>query len=189
MARILRAVLILFCLSFLSGRAWSDGRDALRGEKYIAVEVANVNPDLERDGVMKQQLKTDTELRLRQIGIDVSKNFGPVLRITLTVLKGTGPVSNVYAYCTEVDFETSVFSASNILSVLIPPGTQKAGESDVQVSGATVQALTNSIFAGSLWHRGHVGIAGVQRVTMIREVVKDLVDEFLNDWLAVNPKQ
>jgi len=41
----------------------------------------------------------------------------------------------------------------------------------------------------STWKRGRVWIVGLGRIRELRESVKDLVDEFINDYLAANPKE
>jgi len=47
---------------------------------------------------------------------------------------------------------------------------------------------TKFCFAAT-WDKSYAGIVGAKYIRDIREAVKDLVDEFANDYLAVNPKR
>jgi hypothetical protein len=40
----------------------------------------------------------------------------------------------------------------------------------------------------TIWNKSLAGIVGTQNPRMIRDGVGDLLDKFINDYLAVNPK-
>jgi hypothetical protein len=42
---------------------------------------------------------------------------------------------------------------------------------------------------GTIWETDSVGSVGKNNIRQIREVVADLVDKFINDYLAANPKK
>jgi hypothetical protein len=182
----------VFCLYLLSVcDAWSDERDALKGQKHIAVEVNPVDPELEPYGVTVQQLKTDTELRLRGAGIDVSKQYSSALFITITSVRSRAS-SGLYAYSAQVQFRISVIRFIDVVSALGGPDTKFIGEpiaQAMQVPLANVSRMENSTFMASIWQKAFTGLVGANNVSLVRNDVKDLVDEFLNDWLAVNPRQ
>jgi hypothetical protein len=48
---------------------------------------------------------------------------------------------------------------------------------------------TTKKYSASTWHIGSVGTVGLSNITTIRESVKNDVDIFINDYLAVNPKK
>ena len=130
----------------------------LRGINAIHVIVEGINPDAVKDGLSIDQLKTDAELRLRKAGIVVSDTSSPYVYVRVTLVKAVG--SNQYAYDCHVSLEQII--------------TVKANQ--VVTMAAT-------------WSRGTVGLAGSQRMTrVVRDEVSDLVDEFANAFLSVNPK-
>jgi hypothetical protein len=108
---------------------------------------------------LEEQIKTDVELKLRLAGIKVDDGqIEPYLYV------------NVNAIEIERDF---VFS----------------------ISLGLVQEVTTDRFWSGLattWDRGTVGFNfGSTRAevkTSLRESVKDLVDQFLNDYLTANPR-
>ena len=66
------AVLCVWGLFVCGGSAQTEmDRKSLRGLKGIAVVVEALQPEAERDGLTKSQIKTDIELKLRQAGIHV----------------------------------------------------------------------------------------------------------------------
>src|ERR1051325_9720100 len=49
----------------------TDPRELLRGLQGVYVEIESLDPDAEKDGLTKDRLQTDVELRLRQADIQV----------------------------------------------------------------------------------------------------------------------
>src|SRR5207247_684591 len=89
--RTLTLVSILLVLGISFPAAAIQGlpnRESLRGIKSLRVFVADINPEIEKDGLTKSQLQTDAELTLRKAGIRVnpsSDGDDPYLYVDLNV--------------------------------------------------------------------------------------------------------
>lgn len=130
----------------------------LRGITTVQVVVEDLNPDGARDGLTKYQISTDVELRLRRAGVKVGASRTS-LYVQATLLPGTGPLQNVYAY--------------NVFVALQQP----------------VEIISNGVsFQATTWSAAYLAIATRLDSRAVRNTVGDLVDQFLNDYLAVNPK-
>lgn len=153
-----------------NGQAFPDQRDSLKGLTGVWVSVDTVEKDAEQKGLTQFALQTDVELRLREKGVRVfSERPGPPASLVVGPKQGVIAVS-VNTKQTRHAPGAFVFNVSLQLrqSVL----TQGAQET-----------LASTWDSGSL-----VGTVGSERVEDLRNGVRDLVDEFTNDWLAVNPK-
>lgn len=138
----------------------------LTGLKGVAVWIGNLRPDAIADGLDSAQLKTEVELRIRNAGIkvfdkpsDADNNSLASLDININTLKDDG---GLYAFSIQV---------SLIELVRL---------------GRTVPKLSQA----QTWHSDSVGIVGrINMATSIRQYVSDKADEFINAYLAQNPKQ
>ena len=146
-----------------------DTPDSLRGLAGVAVSVQGITPEDERDGLSRATLQTDVELRLRLAGIrvltgeQVSNEPGrPQFIVLVLVYKATGNFDG-YAKSIMAEMRQDVWLARNP-SVVLPSAITWS-------SGRTV-GLSNS---GALQND-------------IRQNVADRVDEFINAFLAANPK-
>jgi len=145
----------------------SKGCDTLIGLDSIGVLIENLHPAALEAGLSPDQLQTDVELKLRLAGIKVlSKEefrrllLAPYLYVQVTAGKSSN--FSVYAVSVNVDFKQMVFLVRD----------------------------PNVVTMGATWRSGEVIIAGKDVITEgIRGCVRDLVDEFINDFLAANPKQ
>jgi hypothetical protein len=163
----------------------SAERVVLKGEDYMAVGV-DLAAALQSDGVQSEQIMTDIQLRLRQAGVRVvDQEIGPHLYVSIDAVKsGNG----IYAYEVIARFTTLVVRASDFSELLsvsapVPPELPP-------ISRAAVWRLRNSAVIATVWDQSIVGIAGAVRIReTIRDSVRDVVDRFLNDWLAVNPRK
>jgi hypothetical protein len=162
------ALLLAFCvfgLSVFSAISETYQKDVLRGLKGLAVVVEDINPDVEKYGLGKNQIKTDIELKLRMAGIEVQteeknlKSLGsPFLYIEVGVMKIES--MPVYVVTTEVSL-----------------GEWVRPERD-----STIKALAKT------WETGSLGFVGEKELRLVRESIGDSVNKFLNDYLAANPK-
>ncbi len=103
------AVLLLTALPTVSRSASpedvSESRATLKGVKAVAVLVEKLDPDVEKDGLTRDQLQADVETRLRKAGITVNPSTGESLRVTVKPMKhGAG----LYAYAVRVEFHQRV---------------------------------------------------------------------------------
>lgn len=139
---------------------------ALRGLAGVAVAVSNIPQEAERDGLFHNTLQTDVELRLRMAGIRVLTGeqwlnaLGqPTLNISVGLVKSR---SDVYAKSVEVTVTQNVLLTRN--------------------ASTFVRAATWQSFK-------FVGISNSSILQRdIRDNVADSVDEFINAFLAANPR-
>lgn len=159
-----------FLLAFvLVGMAWgqddSVARNSLVGIKQLEVSVADLNQDIDADGLHVYDLRTDAELALRKAGLrvipDGETNVAqgwPMLQIDMISLpRGE---DGLYTFSIRAEMRQAV-------SLTRPPE---------RVVFATTW---------STWYVGHVGKNNARDV---RSSVLDLVNQFLNAWLAANGK-
>ena len=164
------AVLCVWGMVVGGGSAQTEmDRKSLRGLKGIAVVVEALQPDAERDGLHKDQIKTDIELKLRQAGIRVlttEESFktpgSPYLYVNLNTTKNDvlyGALST-YAFALQVALKQDVTLTR---------------DSDFKGSAPT-------------WEMHTLGTVGANNLPDVRRILGDLVDRFSNDYLAENPK-
>jgi hypothetical protein len=89
-------------------------RESLRGQKAVGVLVASIHPDAERDGLTREQLQTDVELRLRKAGIPMRGDEGPgrtrktrpiILYVSIDTIKTN---LGLYAYAIRIEANQTV---------------------------------------------------------------------------------
>lgn len=162
------AVALAVCISVLWATNKYDPRDALKGLQGVRVLVEKLTPEVEKYGLTSQQLQTDVELRLRQNGIRVlsgQEQFStpgmPYLYVNVGItMRDDIPLA---VFVISVELNQNVFLARD----------------------------TTKLCIASTWDtKGVVGSVGLDKIeTTIREDVIDNVDQFINDYLAVNPKK
>lgn len=134
-----------------------DARATLRGVKEFAV-VVDLNPELEKTGLDKDQLQTDVELRLRKAGIRVVSSGKAFLAINVNEFSGPDQ-TGLYVFSVKAEFIQPVNLVRN---------------------------PDFSIFAGT-WSLSLDSLAGIARVEGgVRSHAADLVDRFTNAYLAEN---
>lgn len=156
-----------FVSTSLAGESTASDIESLRGLKGVAVFIEPISPDAEKGGLSITQLQTDVERRLRRARIPIfPKGEGPAvsgmgdLCIKATTLK---PFIGDYSFYVEVKLHQTVRL-----------------KRDEFVSKYTATTWNS----GGYW--GTIG-AG-QMSSKVREVVGNNVDEFINEYLAVNRK-
>ena len=159
-ARFVSAITIIVLLAVLTN-AQDSQRNNLRGIQVIEVLIQPLQSNAAGAGLNQRQLQTDVELRLRKAGLrvkDASDDLTPYLAVSVNTVNGSGNLSNAFAVSTHVELK-------------------RAGKFG-----------TEFIFA-TIWSDAFVSIGGKNRVEEgVRQQLADLVDEFINDYLAVNPK-
>jgi hypothetical protein len=140
-------------------------RRSLVGLREVAVVVEALQDESVRDGLSTQDIRTYVELRLRQSGISIptvpTGIGGAWLYINVNVQKRTDIA--LYAVNVHVSLNQDVI-------LLRDPMT--------------------TVFGIPTWWREGVFTTGSSLLREgTRRSVRDLVDEFLNDYLAANPKR
>src|SRR5438552_16088659 len=148
-----------------------DSRHTLAGLRGVYVAVGDVDEDAEQKGLSKARLQTDVELKLRQAGIrvlteeEVGRTPGlPYLYVTVNTLHPREPsLSGVYAFAVSVELVQTIclHRSPSMLTI-----------------GRTLNAT------------GAFGTVGADNLgEYVRKRVSDGTDEFINAYLAANPKR
>ena len=140
-------------------------RNTLRGITGVSVLVERLTDQAEQDGLRKEDIQTDVELKLRLAGIKVlsgkasyANPGGPYLYVEVTaILSSTG----LYAVSTGVSLKQDVLLARD----------------------------QSTSIAASTWSTDSVVTVGRTRLRNLRDSIKEDVDEFINAYLSVNPKK
>jgi len=145
-----------------------DTRKTLVGLNGVYVWVGSIQDEAQRDGLDTMQIRTDVELKLRQAGIPVlieeqsmSRVDAPVLFVVLNAVKN--PEVPLYAFSANVELHQVVRLIRN--------------------PAATIRAAT--------WTAtGFTGMVGRDHPPrLLRDEIRDLIDRFINAYLAANPKR
>jgi hypothetical protein len=160
------AFLLLLCAP-ASGADIEEQRESLRGLPGVHVLVEKLDADVEGDGLTKDQIQTDVELRLRQSRITVLTREvalrtpgSPALLVNVSTFKDRE--YPMYAYTISVGLLQEVLLVR-----------KRAGQ---------------PITAETWRTAGSIGRVGAAKVREVRKRVLDQVDEFINAYLAVNPR-
>ena len=143
-------------------------RASLFGITQVYVLIEGLDAEAKHGGLNKTRLQTDVEVELRKAGIRlITRNELsntprlPYLYVSITVVKGRGQ-SSLYTYSVSLELMQRVYLAGNA-------------------------SKTESI--GATWSNVVTGfVAGQPLDDQVRKYLRDLVSEFINDYLAVNPK-
>jgi hypothetical protein len=136
-------------------------RRNLEGLPGVWVLVENIAREAERDGLTTTQLQTDVELRLRKAGIQVLTT--EAWRTTLG-----SPSLDVNIHLMK-DYPTYIYHIH------------------IKLDQDVFLARDRSLWFATTWERGVLGRVGIASLRSVRDSVGDLVDEFVNDFLAANP--
>jgi len=169
MAMCLRVLILVGLLLFWPADGFSftaDKRDTLRGLKEISVLVEYLPDDVEREGLNREHLQRDIEVRLRQAGLhvltitEVANSPGaPYLYVAVYPI--TGPSVNSNAYAVALTLKQLVQLSRN---------------------------PTTELFATTWEGPMQLSSQGDHRVLDIRTRILDAVGRFIIDYRDVNSK-
>ena len=98
----------------------ADKRDTLRGLREVSVLVEYLPDDVEREGLSREHLKRDIEVRLQQAGLrvltisEIAKSPGaPYLYVAVYPITGPSVNLNAYADRSHVETTCSTLTESN----------------------------------------------------------------------------
>lgn len=150
----------LFC-STMAAQNSEESRKSLKGITGFYVSIEPLDHAIEKEGLTANQIRTDVELRLGMAGITV-----------LTKEKASQvPGKPLLGIDLAIDSKQGLYPYA--LDISVRQMVRLERDPTVTVNAAT-------------WSVGSAGIAGL---SSIRETVRDLLDEFINDWLSVNSKR
>lgn len=135
-------------------------RETLRGLRGVGVVLEGPGVEAGQDGLTSAAIQTDVHGKLETAGIRVLDASDPLVPFLYIIVKLTKRENGLYTYSSRVE-----------LRQLVQP---------VGRPGVT--------FFGDTWHTDEIGVIGANRLPTLRETVKDQVDRFIKDYLAVNPK-
>jgi hypothetical protein len=161
------ALALLVAASAAAAQDTESRQQSLKGLKEIKVLVEDLDAEPERDGLNKTAIQTDVELKLRQAAIRVLTRAesletpgAPYLYINVHPMLST--TGKLYVWSITVELRQSVRL-----------------ERDPNIR----------VFYATTWSAARVlGIVPRADLRTVREDIKDPVDEFINVYLAVNPK-
>jgi hypothetical protein len=189
-----------------------DGKHILPGLQGVQVEVGGLRPDLEKYGLTKQLLQTDTELRLRQHGIRIFTDEEANQSIVEQKEKGEASAyAKHYSLGESLDPKDSEEHFLQRLTDLLqdlqhtssPPPTlvinvnpavlEDSGRAAFSIK-VELQELASVLrnrasCLAATWQTGSVGACSSSDLKeYVRECLRDEVDQFINAYLAANPK-
>ncbi|MFH1370489.1 MAG: hypothetical protein ABII09_04305 [Planctomycetota bacterium] len=138
-------------------------RDVLNGLREIYVIVEYIEPEVEKKGLIKQVIETDVELELRKYGIKVVSEEES--------LKKPGG-SFLYV---------NVNANTNSSAIL-------TGAISVNLSEAVMLLRSKTVVLAQTWSVNGVLFSSSDSI-FVRDSIKSIVDKFINDYLAANPKE
>lgn len=164
-------IVLLLALSSLGFAQDTRDTDGLRGLAGVAVRVTELPQEVERDGLLKAQLQTDVELRLRKAGIRV-------LTEDQWFIEPGQPTLRVGVYLYKVSDPKTINAYTKSVEVVLRQNVVLSRKPSTIVRGAITWESTLTV--------------GVSNSTVlqkdIRDQVADRIDEFINAFLAANPK-
>ena len=142
-------------------------RSTLQGLKGVRVLVEDFAPEVEREGLVKNQIQKDVEDKLRAGGMKV-----------LTQEEAVKTPGEPYLYVNlNINFskeEEEVCSYSIDIALI-------QNVNLVRNPKQTTYAIT--------WSTGGVGLIGKKSLSQLKESVEDIVDIFIKAFFSVNPKK
>jgi hypothetical protein len=142
-------------------------RDSLKGLPGVQVLVETLPADVEQYGLTAELIRTDVELRLRRSGI----------RVFSADEEDPSP-AKAFVYV-----NLNVFQVDNGA-----PGLYAASVS-VELHQRLRSLVSGLAFYGTTWERSSVHTLGKNNLRQLRDDVNDVVDKFINDYLAANPRR
>jgi hypothetical protein len=134
-----------------------ENKERLSGLNSIYISAIVLPNVLETNGLTTEKIKTDIEIKLRQAGFKVDTITTPVLWILVDA------------------FESKVQSGLLVYSIKVE---LKENTTLKRNTAVNVYAI--------IWERSAFGTVSSSQTNVIRETIKDFVDEFILDYLKAN---
>jgi hypothetical protein len=198
-------------------RAPRDEKEIMAGLEGVGVLVENVHAEAEKCGLTRQLLQTDTELRLRQHGITVftdeeamkvsarhtAEQYKKVETLPLE-LRSLGETFDEkdsdehFLQCLRMVIQHSQPQTSvlpppylyvNVNTTVSEENRRAAFAIQVAFKEEACLPRNSARRSAPVWEKASVGACSSSNLKdFVREALRDDVDEFINDYLAANPK-
>ncbi|MBU2495848.1 MAG: hypothetical protein KJ935_05065 [Candidatus Omnitrophica bacterium] len=150
----------------------AENRIPFHGLKTVAVFVENIDQEAVKDGLSKEQIKIDVELRLREAGIQVV----PVEKsLSLSTPSYLYVIVNTVKFSSGLEY---VYGTSVQLKQVVVLKRKKPAKLPIAYLWATTWEKSEGVEI--TWVEDLVG--------NVREHINEKVDAFISDYLAENPK-
>ena len=160
---------LTLALLFLSplGAGWTSwafaaddsvSRSSLKGLKTIGLVVEKMPLEVEKEGLTREQLRKDVELRLKDSGVTVAKEAGGFLYVRVETSKS--PDAPVHSYSVGLEFTQPVLLVRD----------------------------TQILVLGTTWSLSSTGTVVQDKLSLARVDVANLVDRFVSAYRSVNAK-
>ncbi len=161
---ILAFVFLLLLLPILSFAQTSDAKESLRGLSGVFVSVLPIAKDAEASGLSADQLQKIVESELRKAGVPIlsEAKLGEEYANLVIVIDTIKHPQGVYLFTVNA----SVVQA-------------------VQIS----RPRGKGVFPAETYSKRALGLTTPNRMDVINEPLKEKIREFIEDYLAVNPKR
>jgi hypothetical protein len=161
----MKKLALTFLVLFLTANIALAQHSSLKNLNYLSTVLVESFPKaLKNTSLSKRQIKNDIELKLRQNGIKISKDSTAsilYLNINAGTIKYKDGTIDVYYYGINLTLEQATLLSRDLL----------------------IKNLSTT------WHTGGIGFANPSNVRQdIRDFIDGMLNRFLNDYLAANPK-
>ena len=157
-------LMTLTCLDLSLAQTRDQQRESLRGLQGVEVVIEDIKSDAQMDGLSQEAIRAAVELILRSNRIEVltrSESLKtPAAPYLYVRVSTSNHSSDLYAYAVTVEFMQKV-------SLVHRP---------------------QQMMSATTWEKGSVGTTGLSNMRQVINSVESRVKEFVNDFLAVNPR-
>ena len=136
----------------------SVSRSSLKGLKAIGLIVEKMSPEAEQEGVTREQVQKDVELRLKDSGLPVAKEAAGFLYVTVQTTRS--PDASGHSYSVGLEFTQPVLLVRD----------------------------TQILVLGTTWSLFATGTVAQGKLSLARVDVVNLVDKFVSAYRSVNPR-
>jgi hypothetical protein len=171
------ALLVLFFSVSAHAQPDPTERESLRGVRGISVVVDEIKPELARGALTRERIQSDVETKLRKAGIHV---YGPY-DVVLTTPK---PTTRPFLYVNLSSVSSRRYPGLHAVSITVDfhQNAVLARPFDEQSSPRQSSSTVTT------WHSDVVAFIQLSDLSRLREQIAALIDKFVSDYLAVNPK-
>ena len=200
----------VFFVQDMKHRALCDTKDILAGVEGVEVLVEALHPCAEKHGLTRQVLQTDAELRLRMHGIKVGTDIQPQHKKLDEQTTTDTAHSSLQNWRQAIDAESDedflqfarekirrdLFQTYrpprlyiNLNTTVLEESRRAAFSVRVELKEAAYLDRNGAFCSAPVWYTSNVGTCSSSNLKdYVRECLRDDVDEFINAYLAANPK-